>query len=156
MQCLCRYHPCMAIPVLEGLLSHYQSLGVTTSTWRTYQTGFRTFQQFCFQFRIPPIPASPLIPWYFCCWIVHNVLHKTIKVYLADNWSTQREAFKTPSVMSYSTFYVKASNTSWEYKTNMPTITINILRTLKCKLREKASCSLIEKRLLWSAFTLAF
>ena len=47
--CQPRHHPCMADPALEGLLSYYQSLGVTQSTRRTYQAGVRALQQFCTQ-----------------------------------------------------------------------------------------------------------
>ena len=77
-------HPCMASPVLEGLLSQYQSLGVTASTHRTYQTEIRAFQQFCYQFSIPSIPTSPLTLCYFCASVAHRISHKAIKVYLAE------------------------------------------------------------------------
>ena len=33
-----RHHPCMADLTLEGLLSHYQSLGVAQLTHSSYQT----------------------------------------------------------------------------------------------------------------------
>ena len=40
-------------------------------------------------------------------------------------------------------------------RTRLP-ITIDLLRSLKIQLRNDSSYSLLEKRLLWSAFTLAF
>ena len=73
----------MADPILEGLLSHYQSLGVAQSTCRTYQDGVRALQQLCTHYAIADFPASPLTLRYFCCYMVSRVLYKTIKVYLA-------------------------------------------------------------------------
>ena len=148
----------MANPVLEGLLSHYQSLGVASSTRRTYQTGVRAFQQFCYQFSIPAIPASPLTLRYFCCSIAHKISHKTIKVYLAGIRLEHIErGLQDPTNDELLRLLCKGIKRS--HGTNRRTclpITINILRTLKCKLRDETSYSLLEKRLLWSAFTLAF
>ena len=88
----------MASPVLEGLLSQYQSLGVAASTHRTYQTGIRAFQQFCYQFSIPSIPASPLTLCYFHASVAHRISHKTIKVYLAGiRLKRLREGFQDPT-----------------------------------------------------------
>ena len=148
----------MASPVLEGLLSHYQSLGVASSTHRTYQTGLRAFQQFCYQFSIPAIPASPLTLRYFCCSIAHTVSHKTIKVYLAGIRLEHIErGLQDPTNNELLRLLCKGIKRyhGTNRRTRLP-ITINILRTLKCKLREETSYSLLEKRLLWSAFTLAF
>ena len=79
------YHLCMANPALEGLLSHYQRLGVATSTHvqQTYQAGIKALHQFCAQYTILPFPASPLTLRYFCCYMARQVSNKTIKVYLA-------------------------------------------------------------------------
>ena len=148
----------MASPVLEGLLSRYQSLGVASSTRRTYQTGLRAFQQFCYQYSIPVIPASPLTLRYFCCSIAHKVSHKTIKVYLAGIRLEHIErGFQDPTNDELLRLLCKGIKRSHgtNRRTRLP-ITINILRTLKCKLRDETSYSLLEKRLLWSAFTLAF
>ena len=107
----------MASPIFEGLPSHYQSLGVATSTHQTYQAGVRAFQQFCYQFEIPSIPASPLTLHYFCCSIAQRVSHKTIKVYLTGICLEHLERGCQDPTNDY---------------------------------------SLLEKMLLWSAFTLAF
>ena len=148
----------MASPILEGLLSHYLSSGVASSTRRTYQTGLRGFQQFCYQFSIPPIPASPLTLCYFCHSIAHKVSHKTIKVYLAGIRLKHIErGFRDPTNDELLRLLCKGIKHS--HGTNRHTrlpITINIFCTLKCKLREETSYSLLEKRQLWSAFTLAF
>lgn len=148
----------MVSPILEGLLSHYQSLGVASSTRRTYQTGLRAFQQFCYQFSIPPFPASPLTLRYFCCSIAHKVSHKTIKVYLAGIRLEHIESgFRDP--MNNELLRLMCKGIKPFHGTNRHTslpITINILRTLKCKFTEETSYSLLEKRPLWSVFTLAF
>ena len=59
------YHPCMADPALEGLLSHYQRLGVATSTWPTYQAGIKALHQFCAQYTILPLPSFTTYPTLF-------------------------------------------------------------------------------------------
>jgi len=51
----------MANPTLEGLLSHYQSLGVAPSMRRTYQAGVRALQQFCNHYTVLAFPALPLL-----------------------------------------------------------------------------------------------
>ena len=76
----------MADPALEGLLSHYQSLGVAQSTRRTYQAGVRAFQHYCTLYAIAAYPASPLTLCYFCCYMAERVSYRTIKVYLAGIW----------------------------------------------------------------------
>lgn len=148
----------MASLIFEGFLSHYQALGVATSTRCTYQTGIRAFQQFCYQFTIPSIPATPLTLCYFCASIAHRVSHKTIKVYLAGIRLEHIErGFLDPTNNKLLRLLCKGIKRSQgsARRTHLP-ITINILRTLKSKLREESSYSLLEKRLLWSAFTLAF
>lgn len=148
----------MASLIFEGFLSHYQALGVATSTHCTYQTGIRAFQQFCYQFTIPSIPATPLTLRYFCVSIVHKVSHKTIKVYLAGIRLEHIErGFLDPTNDELFLLLCKGIKRSQgsARRTHHP-ITINILCTLKSKLREESSYSLLEKRLLWSAFTLAF
>ena len=78
-----RLHPCMADPALEGLLCHFQSLGVAQSICRTYQAGVRCFQIFCTQYAIAAFPTLPLTLRYFCCYMACQVSYMSIKVYLA-------------------------------------------------------------------------
>ena len=73
----------MVDPTLEGLLSHYQSLGVTQSTRKTYQTVDRALQQFCTHYAIATFPAPPLTLYYFCFYMASQVSYKTTKLYLA-------------------------------------------------------------------------
>ena len=123
----------MASPLLEELLSPYQSLRVASSTHRTYQTGLRVFQQFCFQFSIPAIPASPLTLCYFCCSIAHKVSYKTIKVHLAGIHLKHIEReFQDPTndeLLRLLSKGIKCSHGT-NRCTHLP-ITINILHTLK-------------------------
>ena len=131
---------------------------MTTSTRRTYQAGVRAFQQFYYQYGIPSIPASPLTLCYFCCSIARRVSHKTIKVYLAGIRLEHLErGCQDPTNDELLRLLCKGIKRSQGItrRTRLP-ITINILRTLKTKFREESSYSLLEKRLLWSAFTLAF
>ena len=76
------HHPCMASPLLERLLHHYQQLGVAPSTRRTYPAEVRALQQFCKHFNIKPFPASPLTLHYFC-YLAQKLSHDMIKIYLA-------------------------------------------------------------------------
>ena len=58
--------------------------------------------------------------------------------------------------MNYSAFYAKVSNAPMELQNaHAYPLWSTSFHTLKCKLREEASYSLIEKRLLWLAFILA-
>ena len=148
----------MAHPVLDKLLIQYQSLGVAPSTRRTYQTGVRSYLLFCDQFTIPPFPASPLTLRYFCSHIASHVSHKTIKVYLSGIRLEHLErGHHDPTDDELLRLLCKGikryqGDTS---RLRLP-ITINVLKDLKTQLRNNSSYTLVEKRLLWSAFTLAF
>jgi len=148
----------MANPTLEGLLSHYQSLGVAPSTRRTYQAGVRALQQFCNQYTIPAFPASPLTLRYFCCHMACQVSYKTIKVYLAGiRLSHIERGFEDPTkdeLLHLLCTGIKRSQ-GVSPNTRLP-ITIDVLQTLKSQLSLNLSFSPLEKRLLWAAFTLAF
>ena len=115
----------------------------------------RTFKQFCLQFSIP---TSPLTLHYFCCSRAHKVSHKTIKVHLAGIQLEHIErGFQDPTTDKLLHLLCKGIKCSHgTTKCTCLPITINILCILKCKLREEASYSLIEKRLLWLVFTLKF
>ena len=148
----------MADPALEGLLSHYQSLGVAHSARRTYQTGVRALWQFCTQYVIVAFPASPLILRYLCCYMACQVSYKTIKVYLAGIWLEHLErGLEDPTkdeLLHLLCTGIKRSQ-GVQTRTRLP-ITINVLKTLKSQLCHDSSFSALEKRLLWAAFTLAF
>ena len=62
-----------------------------------------------------------------------------------------------PRTISCCNFYALASSAhkGTTSRTRLP-ITIDLLRSLKTQLQNDSSYSLLEKRLLWSAFTLAF
>ena len=85
-----------------------------------------------------------------------RISHKTIIVYLAGIHLEHLERGFHPTSDELLCLLCKGIKRSQgtARRIRLP-ITINILRTLKSKLREDASYSLLEKR-LWSAFTLAF
>ena len=148
----------MAHPVLDRLLIQYQSLGVAPSTRRTYQAGVRSYLLFCDQFTIPPFPASPLTLRYFCSHIAGHVSHKTIKVYLSGIRLEHLErGHLDPTDDELLRLLCKGIKRSQgdTSRLRLP-ITINVLKDLKTQLRNYSSYTLVEKRLLWSAFTLAF
>ena len=148
----------MANPVLDGLLHEYQSLGVASSTRRTYRAGVRSYQQFCNQFNIQQFPATSLTLRYFCTSIAQRVSYKTIRVYLARIRLEHLErGLHEPTDDKLLQFLSTAIKRSQETTscTRLP-ITIDLLRSLKTQLQNDSSYSLLEKRLLWSAFTLAF
>ena len=90
--------------------------------------------------------------------MVHRISHKTIKVYLAGIRLEHLErGFQDPTDDELLLLLCKGIKRSQgtARHTRLP-ITIYILRTLKSKLREELFYSLLEKRLLWAAFTVAF
>ena len=147
----------MADPVLHRLLHEYQSLGVAPSTCRTYRAGVRSYQQFCNQFNIQQFPAISLTLRYFCTFIPQHVSYKTIKVYLAGICLEHLEkGLHDPTddkLLQLLCTGIKRSKGTTSH-TRLP-ITIDLLCSLKTQLRNDSSYSLLEKRLLWSAFTLA-
>ena len=148
----------MANPVLDGVLHEYQSLGAALSTRRTYRAGVRSYQQFCNQFNIQQFPATSLTLCYFYTSIAQRVSYKTIKVYLAGICLEHLErGLHDPTddkLLQLLCTGIKRSQGTTS-RTRLP-ITIDLLRSLKTQLRNDSSYSLLEKRLLWSAFTLAF
>ena len=148
----------MANPVLDRLLNEYQSLGVAPSTRRTYRAGVRSYQQFCDRFNIQQFPATSLTLHYFCTSIAQRVSYKTIKIYLAGIRLEHLErGLHDPTddkLLQLLCTGIKRSQGTTT-RSRLP-ITINLLRSLKTQLQNDASYSLLEKRLLWSAFTLAF
>ena len=79
-------------------------------------------------------------------------------VYLAGIWLEYTErGFRDSTIHQFLHLLCKGIKRSYGTikHTRLP-ITINICRTLKCKLREEVSYPMIKERLLWSAFTLAF
>ena len=148
----------MANAVLDGLLHEYQSLGVALSTRHTYRAGLRSYQQFCDQFNIQQFLATSLTLRYFCTSIAQRVSYKTIKVYLAGIRLEHLErGLHDPTddkLLQLLCTGIKRSQGTTS-RTRLP-ITTDLLRSLKTQLRNDPSYSLLEKRLLWSAFTLAF
>ena len=150
----------MADPALEGLLTHYKTLGVATSTWRTYQAGIKallTISSVLNTLSYPSHAASPLTLRYFCCHMARQV-YKTIKVYLAGVRLEHLErGFEDPTkdeLLQLLCIGIKRSQGA-QTRTRLP-VTITVLQTLKSRLRLDSAFSPFEKHLLWAAFTMAF
>ena len=113
---------------------------------------------FANQFNIQQFPATSLTLRYFCTSIAQRVSYKTIKVYLAGIRLEHLErGLHDPTddkLLQLLCTGIKRSQGTTS-RTRLP-ITIDLLRSLKTQLRNDSSYSLLEKRLLWSAFTLAF
>lgn len=148
----------MANPVLDRLLIQYQSLGVAPSTRRTYQAGLQAYLDFCYQYNIQPFPASSLTLRYFCTHLARSISYKTIKVYLsALRLEHLERGYHNPTDDELLRLLCTGiKRTQGDTSRQRLPITINILKALKTQLRNDSSYSLVEKRLLWSAFTLAF
>ena len=153
-----RYHSCMADSALEGLLSHYQRLGVAISTRWTYQAEIKALHQFCAQYTILPFPASSLTLRYFCCYMARQVSYKIIKVYLAGiHFEHLERGFEDPTkdeLLQLLCTGIKRSQGA-QTRTRLP-VTITVLQTLKSQLRLDSAFSPLEKHLLWAAFIMAF
>ena len=115
-------------------------------------------QQLCTQYVTAVFPASPHTLSYFCCYMACQVSYKTIKVYFAgiclEHLERGLEDPTKDELLHLLCIGIKGSQ-------GVPThtrllITINVLRTLKSKLRHDPSFFSLEKRLRWAAFTLAF
>ena len=97
---------------------------------------------------------------YFCTFIAQCVSYKTIKVHLAgirlEHLERGLHDPKDDNLLQLICTGIKRSQGTTNC-TRLP-ITIDLLRSLKTQLqlRNDSSYSLLEKRLLWSAFTLAF
>ena len=146
-------------PVFDRLLVQYQSLDVAPSTRRTYQAEVHSYLLFCDKFIILPFPASPLTLRYFCSYIASHVSHKTIKVYLSGMRLEHLERGHHDPTDDDDLFRllckgIKRSQGDTS-RPRLPVI-INVLKALKTQLQNSSYYSLVEKRLLWSAFTLAF
>jgi len=105
-----------------------------------------------------PFPTSALTLPYFCCSLAQRVSHKTIKVYLAGiHLKHLKRSLPDPTkkeLLHVLCLGIKKSQGNLK-RTCLP-ITISILCSLKTQLQQQASFSLLEKYLLWAAFTLAF
>ena len=105
-----------------------------------------------------PFPASSLTLRYFCAHIAFRVSHKTIKVYLsAVQLEHLERGLPDPMDDELLRLLCKGLKRSQGDTSRLwLPITSNILKVLKTQLRIDSSHTLLEKRLLWSAFTLAF
>ena len=147
----------MASPSLHRRLLQCRYYGIAQSTRRTYRSGLNTYLLFCNCFNITPAPASSLTLQYFCVDNSQSVSYKTLKEYLAAIRLMHIENGLTDSTTDKS-LHLVCRGIHWQQNTSECTrlpITINLLRILKSQLRF-SQMSLLEQRLLWTAFTLSF
>ena len=147
----------MANAQLHTRLLQCRYHGVAPSTRCTYQSGIKAFITFCARFNISPLPTSSLTLQYFCAEISQTISYKTLKVYLAAIRLLHIE-HDLPDPTDDSLLELVCRGIHRQQGDNprprLP-ITINHLRTLKNQLRI-SQYSLLEQRMLWSSFTLAF
>ena len=152
-----RQHPCLASAELHAHLVQCRYHGVAASSRRTYQSGLNAFVTFCARFNISHLPTSSLTLQYFCADVSQHISYKTLKVYLAGIRLLHIEhGFPDPTDDSLLELVCRGIRRQQgdHQRTRLP-ITINHLRTLKNQLRV-SQYSLLEQRMLWALFTLAF
>ena len=129
------------------------------STRRVYQSGLRSFYDFCEKYRIHPLPASSLTLQFFCVEVSSHVSYKTLKVYLSGIRLAHLEhGFRDPTndeVLHLVCRGIRRLLGGDNCRNRCP-ITINLLRTLKTQLSRSTTYTILEQRLLWAAFALAF
>ena len=153
-----RQHPCLADPVLHRSLLQCHYSGVTPSPRQTYQAGLNAFIKFCTDFGIPPFPASSLTLEYFCVHSSQHVSYKTLKVYISGICLAHIEqgmADPTKSTLLHLVYRGIHCQQGDNQRTRLP-ITINLLRVLKEQLRISTYYTILEQRMLWALFTVAF
>ena len=147
----------MAGPILCSTVRQLIYLGIAPSTRLTYQSGVTSSLNFCTSYNIFPYLASLLTLQFFCAHLASKVSYKTIKVYLAGIHLAHLEREHTdPTDNEPLRLLIRGV---WGLQGDSPRcrlpITIAVLCTLKYQLRI-SNLPLLEQRLLWAAFTLAF
>ena len=112
---------------------------------------------FCSAYYINPYPASTLTLQFFCTHLESKVSYNTIKVYLAGICLTHLESRHSDPTNNEPLHSLirgirRLQGDSPHYR--LP-VTIKVLYILKHQLHT-SNFHLIEQRLLWAAFTLAF
>ena len=155
-----RHHPCLADPILSQLRDRCQYLGIAPSTRRVYQSGIKALYSFnfCEKFKIQPLPVASLTLQFFCVDVSSHASYKTLKVYLAAIRLLHLEHGLDDPTNDHLLHLVCRGIRRLQGDHTRPRlpITINLLRTLKTQLSKSTSFTLLEQRLLWAAFSLAF
>ena len=145
---------------MTSKLKHLQDSGVAPSTRLTYRSGIRAFETFCSQYDIYPIlPASELTLCYFIAYLSERLSSQTARVYLSGIRLLHLEhghgdPLQQADLLKYVLNGLQRSQTSHSHP-RQP-VTVSILRQLKASLQAHRDLNRFDKRLLWSAFTLAF
>ena len=110
------------------------------------------------QFGIAPFPAISLTLEYFCAQASEHVSYKTLKVYLSSIRLAHIEQ-GLPDPTESTTLHLVCRGIRHQQgdhqRTRLP-ITINLLRTLKEQLQLSNYYTILEQRMLWAVFTVAF
>ena len=142
-----RPHPCFTNPNLCQLQDQCQSSGVAPSTRRLYQSGLRSFYNFCEKYKIHPLPASSLTLQFFCVEVSSHVSYKTLKIYLSGiQLEHLEQGFGDPTddeVLHLVCRGIRRLLVDNNCRTCCP-ITINLLRILKTRLSRSAAYTILE------------
>jgi hypothetical protein len=131
---------------------------IAPSSRKAYQAGFNPFAKFCSQYRITCIPASSETIRFFCAALAERVKFTTLKTYLAGiRFFHVQAGHPDPTDSPLVHYFCRAIKRlhGTNVRTRLP-ITIDVLRTLKHQLHLDMSIPVWDKRMLWSAFTIAF
>ena len=112
------------------------------STRCVYQSGLRSFYNFCEKYKIHPLPASSLTLQFFCMEVSSHVSYKTLKVYLSGiRLEHIEQGFRDPTndeVLHLVCRGIRRLLGDNNCHTCCP-ITINLLRILKTQLSRSPS-----------------
>ena len=131
---------------------------IAPSSRKAYQVGFNSFTKFCGQYGITCIPASSETIRFFCAELAEKVKFTTLKTYLAGiRFFHVQAGYHDPTDSPLVHYFCRAIKRLHGNKarTRLP-VTIDVLRTLKHQLHIDVSTPVWDKRMLWSAFTIAF
>ena len=147
----------MANPILCSTFHQLIYLSVAPSTRRTYKSGETSFLNFCTTYNISPYPASFLTLQFFCAHLAVHASYKTIKVYLAGiRLALLERGHPDPTDNEPLQFKIRGvRHLQDESSCHRLLITIAVLHSLKHQLRT-SNLPLLEQRLLWATFTIAF
>ena len=139
---------------MHDKLNHLVSNSIATTTARTYQTVNHKFIQFCNSANLIPYPASSLTLQYFVASLSDKLSYTT---YLAAiRWHHIKKSLSDPTSNKRLLYVMKGIKRLQVRSTSKRmTITLPVLKDLKIQLH-RSEMSFHDKRMLWTAFCLAF
>ena len=147
----------MANSLLHSTLQQLIYLSIAPYNRLTYNSKVTSYHNFCSLYQINPYPASTLTLQFFCTHLASRVSCKAVKAYLAGIRLTHMErGHSDPTsnephhLLNRGIHHLQGDSP----RHHLP-VTIKVLHMLKHQLHS-GNFPLIEERLLWAAFTLAF